>query len=192
MWLHRHRNACVTVVNTCVRSEARLVVALSLLILGATMTGCAVSPPSGPGSSGVSTPANQAPEATATLTPTPTLNPLILAPAATPSSVGICTQQMTFGGDGNASPILCSDGAVNTLAWTYFDQMYPDFFPIGAYATESQVQQAVSQLSPPIPAEESAYCLAKAYYNWQFAVPMDPANQTGVSASCAQDIPNFP
>ncbi len=165
---------------------------VGLLALGLVIAGCASASPLASGRSGTPTVSSQTPEATATATPTTTPNPLILAPATTPSSVGICTLQMSFGADGNSSPILCSDGAVNTLAWTYFDQMYPDLFAIGAYATESQVQQAVGQLSPPIPDEESAYCLAKAYYNWQFAVPMDPANQTGVSASCAQDIPNFP
>ncbi len=101
---------------------------------------------------------------------------------------------MQFGADGNASPLLCSDGAVNTLAWTYFDQMYPGLFPIGAYATLSQVQQALTEMESngTIPTEESAYCLAKAYYNWQFGISLDPVNQTGISASCAQDIPNFP
>jgi hypothetical protein len=102
---------------------------------------------------------------------------------------------MSFGADGNSSPILCSDGAVNTLAWTYFEQTYPGIFAIGAYATESQVSQAVSQMEAgggTIPTEESAYCLAKAYFGWQFGVSLDPANQVGLSSSCAQDIPNFP
>jgi len=124
-------------------------------------------------------------------TPTPTPNPLILAPATTPSSVGICTQQMSFGVDGNANPILCSDGAVNTIAWSYFDQMYPDILALGAYATEAQVQQAVGQMAPPIPDEEGAYCLAKAYYGWQFATPIDPVYPIS-GGTCAQDIPNFP
>ncbi len=101
---------------------------------------------------------------------------------------------MSFGADGNASPILCSDGAVNTLAWSYFNQSYPGIFAIGAYATENQVAQAVTQMETngTIPTEESAYCMAKAYYGWQFGISLDPANQTGVSASCAQDISNFP
>ncbi|HUY09184.1 MAG TPA: hypothetical protein VMW80_07000 [Candidatus Dormibacteraeota bacterium] len=101
---------------------------------------------------------------------------------------------MSFGADGNANPILCSDGAVNTLAWTYFDQAYPDIFAIGAYATASQVQQAVTAMEAngTIPTEESAYCLAKAYFGWQFGISLDPANQTGVSSSCAQDIQYFP
>ncbi len=72
--------------------------------------------------------------------------------------------------------------------------MYPSVFAIGAYATAAQVQQTVTQMETngTIPTEESAYCLAKAYYGWQFGISLDPANQTGVSSSCAQDIPNFP
>lgn len=129
-----------------------------------------------------------------TPTATPTPNPLILAPATTPSAVGVCTQQMQFGADGNASPILCSDGAVNSLAWTYFDQQYPGIFAVGAYATLSQVQQAVMAMESDgtIPTEESAYCLAKAYFGWEFGVSLDPVNQTGLTSTCAQDIPYFP
>ncbi len=162
-------------------------VAVAILVL-TLLAGCGSAPatPLSPSPSSP-TPAQQT-------TSTPTPNPLILAPATTPSSVGVCTQQMSFGADGNASPILCSDGAVNSLAWTYFVQSYPGIFAIGAYATENQVAQAVSQMETngTIPTEESAYCLAKAYYGWQFAISLDPANQTGVTASCSQDIPNFP
>jgi hypothetical protein len=101
---------------------------------------------------------------------------------------------MQFGADGNASPILCSDGAVNSLAWTYFDQQYPGIFAVGAYATLSQVQQAVMAMESDgtIPTEESAYCLAKAYFGWEFGVSLDPVNQTGLTSTCAQDIPYFP
>jgi hypothetical protein len=162
-----------------------LAVAIPLLTV---LAGCSSAPatPLSPSPSGP-TPAQQT-------TSTPTPNPLILVPATTPSAVGVCTQQMSFGADGNAGPILCSDGAVNSLAWTYFDQSYPGIFAIGAYATESQVAQAVSEMETngTIPTEESAYCLAKAYYGWQFGISLDPANQTGASASCSQDIPNFP
>jgi len=156
----------------------------------AVIVGCASTPAAG----GATTPPSQAPAQQSTPTPTP--NPLILAPATTPSSVGVCTQQMSFGADGNANPIICSDGAVNTLAWTYFNQMYPGIFSIGAYATLNQIQQAVTQLegSGPIPDQESAYCLAKAYYGWQFGISLDPANQIGLpgGSSCAQDIQYFP
>ncbi len=157
------------------------------LSMSAIISGCAGSAP-GSAANGQSSAPAQAPTATAT----PTSNPLILAPATTPSSVGVCTQQLSFGADGTVGPILCSDGAVNTLAWTYYDQMYPGIFAIGAYATQGQVAQAVTQMTGSIPTSEDAYCLAKAYYGWQFADSLDPANQTGVPSSCAQDYPNFP
>jgi hypothetical protein len=99
---------------------------------------------------------------------------------------------MSFGVDGNANPIVCTDGAVNTVAWQYFDQMYPDIFALGEYATEGQVSQAVSQMVPPIPDEESAYCLAAAYFGWTFAVNLDPASQVLLSDSCSSDIPDWP
>lgn len=158
--------------------------------LGILVVGCGSSPTAAP----QTTTPTQVPTQQGTPTPTSTPNPLILAPATTPSSVGVCTQQMSFGADGNANPILCSDGAVNTLAWTYFNQQYPGIFAIGAYATASQVQQAVTAMESngTIPTEESAYCLAKAYFGWQFGISLDPANQTGVSSSCAQDIQYFP
>ena len=162
------------------------------MVLGGVLllaAGCGVSPATGGPGSSTPTP----PPATSNA-PTPVSNPLILAPATTPSSVGVCTEQMAFGADGTAGPLLCSDGAVNTLAWTYFDQMYPDIFALGAYATEGQVAQAASQLVPngTLPTAEDAYCLAKAYYGWQFGVSLDPANELGTGASCAGDIPNFP
>ncbi len=167
------------------RSLVALLVSFGLLVVGCGST---------PAASGPTPPPTQAATQQSTPTPTPTPNPLILAPATTPSAVGVCTQQMQFGADGTAGPILCSDGAVNTLAWTYFDQMYPDIFALGAYATEGQVAQAASQLVPngTLPTAEDAYCLAKAYYGWQFGVSLDPANELGTGASCAGDIPNFP
>lgn len=164
---------------------ATLLGALGILVVGCGSTPTAATQTTTP---------TQVPTQQGTPTPTPTPNPLILAPATTPSSVGVCTQQMSFGADGNANPILCSDGAVNTLAWTYFNQQYPGTFAIGAYATATQVQQAVMAMesNETIPTEESAYCLAKAYFGWQFGISLDPATQTGVSSSCAQDIQYFP
>lgn len=171
--------------------HGRYATGVILLASIALVAGCGGT--TAPGQAPAQTPASSS-AAVSTPTATPFPNPLILAPATTPSTVGVCTQQMTFGADGNASPILCSDGAVNTLAWTYFDQSYPGIFAIGAYATENQVAQAVTQMETngTIPTEESAYCLAKAYYGWQFGISLDPANQTGTRASCSQDIPNFP
>lgn len=116
----------------------------------------------------------------------------ILPPATTPSAVGICTEQMQFGADGNASPILCANGAVNSVAWRYFQSMSPNVFALGEYATQSQVASAVSKMELPIPDAESAYCLAKAYYGWQFGISLDPANRILPQNNCASDIPHFP
>lgn len=119
-------------------------------------------------------------------------NTNVLSPATTPSAVGVCLEQMQFGADGSASPLLCSNGAVNSAAWNYFQSMYPNLFALGEYATQSQVADAVSGMTSPIPDEEDAYCLAKAYYGWQFGISLDPANQVNPENNCASDIPNFP
>ena len=106
--------------------------------LGLLVVGCSSIPaPANPTS-----PPSQAP----TQQSTPTPNSLILAPATTPSAVGVCTQQMQFGADGTAGPLLCSDGAVNSLAWQYYSPLFPGFFATGAYATQGQVQEAVTKM----------------------------------------------
>ncbi|MHB1894249.1 MAG: hypothetical protein ACYCTZ_12280 [Candidatus Dormibacteria bacterium] len=106
--------------------------------------------------------------------------------------MGICSQQLSFGADGNANPIVCSNGAINVLAWTYLEQNAPALFAAGADATEGQVQTLVSQLSGPIPSNESEYCVVKAYYGWSFGISLDPANQVVQGSTCATDIPDWP
>jgi hypothetical protein len=130
-------------------------IALGVLALG--LAGCSSTPTSSASNSGGQPSAP-------TQAPTSTPNPLILAPAITPSSVGICSQQMSFGADGNASPIVCSNGAINVVAWTYFEVNAPALFAAGADASEGQVAGFVQQLQGPIPSNESGYCLAAAYY----------------------------
>lgn len=170
---------------------------ISLLIvllagLGVLAAGCSSIPTTSTPSSA----SNQAPSQQSTPTPTPTPNPLILPPATTPSSVGICQQQLSFGADGDASPLFCQNGAVNVLAWRYFQSAYPAIFALGAYATPNQIQQVTSKMSPPFPDADSAYCLAKAYYGWSYAESLNPADtqqggQYGALNSCSNMSP-FP
>lgn len=154
----------------------------------ALLAGCGATAPGSGGNSGGS--GNQA--STPTQAPTTTPNPLILAPATTPSTVGICSQQMSFGADGNASPIVCSNGAINVVAWNYLEPNAPALFAAGADASEGQVQNLVSQLTGPIPSNESEYCLVQAYYGWSFAINLDPASQALPGATCASDIADWP
>lgn len=158
-------------------------VALGVLALG--LAGCASTPTNSASNSGGQPSAP-------TQTPTSTPNPLILAPATTPSSVGICSQQMSYGADGNASPIVCSNGAINVVAWNSLEPNAPALFAAGADASEGQVQNLVSRLNGPIPSNESEYCLVQAYYGWSFGINLDPASQVVASASCSSDIPDWP
>ena len=166
-----------------------LLTGLALLIAGCASTPAPARPTAPPSQ----TPAQQAaPPPTATPTP----NPLILPPATTPSSVGICQQQLSFGADGDASPLFCQDGAVNVLAWRYFQSAYPAIFALGAYATPSQIQQVTSKMAPPFPDADAAYCLAKAYYGWSYAESLNPAatqqgGQYGALFDCSNMSP-FP
>lgn len=130
------------------------------------------------------------PAPTSTTSPTP--NSLILAPATVPSAVGICSQQMSFGADGNASPIICSNGAVNVLAWNYLWLNAPALFAAGPDATQVQVAALVAQLQGPTPSNESEFCLAAAYYDWQFAIDLDPASEGLPGNGCNVDFPHWP
>ncbi|MFZ0994714.1 MAG: hypothetical protein WAO09_01860 [Candidatus Dormiibacterota bacterium] len=103
-------------------------------------------------------------------------HPSALAPASVPPVVGECSQQLGFGGDGNASPLICKNGDVNVLAWNYFATIDSALMGMGRRATEQEVQtQLCSDLQhSTIPIEQSAYTLAKTYYGWRFAG--DPIN----------------
>lgn len=139
------------------------------------------------GTTGTVTPSS-APTLAPTQAPTSTPNPLILAPATTPSAVGICEQQLSFGS--SAGPILCSNGAVNILAWQYFVKSYAAIFELGAYATPGQIEQVTSHMSDPMSQAEDAYCLAKAYYGWTYTSNLGPQAYIGVT--CASYLSPYP
>ncbi|MGA8206534.1 MAG: hypothetical protein WB801_04685 [Candidatus Dormiibacterota bacterium] len=109
--------------------------------------------------------------------------PSMLAPASVLPVVGECSEQLGFGGDGNAEPVLCSNGDVNVLAWNYFATIDSALLGLGRRATEEEVQsQLCSDLQhSTIPIEQSAYTLAKTYYGWRFAG--DPIS-TLVNGAC--------
>ncbi len=172
------------------RSPLRAAITSVLMLM--VLAGCSPTPAAG----GATPPPNQAPSQQST--PTPTSNPLILPPASTPSSVGICQQQLSFGADGDASPILCQNGAVNVLAWRYYQPVYPAIFALGAYATPNQIQQVSSQMSVPLTEADDAYCLAKAYFGWTYPENLNPyaAQQAGTilasTGACATWNTPFP
>lgn len=97
--------------------------------------------------------------------------PAVLVPASVPPVVGECSQELGFGGDGNASPVICRNGDVNVLAWSYFATVDSVLLGMGRRATEQEVQtQLCSDLEhSTVPVEQSAYKLAETYYGWRFA-----------------------
>ncbi|MGC1185695.1 MAG: hypothetical protein WBA31_11195 [Candidatus Dormiibacterota bacterium] len=93
-----------------------------------------------------------------------------LPPARKPPAVGECSVQLEFDGDGNASPLVCHNGAINILAWNYFATIDSPLLGLGRAATEQRVErQLCADLNhSTVPIERSAYTLARAYYGWKF------------------------
>jgi hypothetical protein len=96
----------------------------------------------------------------------------VLAPATVASRVGVCSQQLQFGADGNVGPVLCADGRVNGLAWLSLASSAPRVLGAGPLASPDSVSAAMcaDQQNSTLPITQSAYEIAKAYYGWQFGV----------------------
>jgi hypothetical protein len=109
----------------------------------------------------------------------------VLAPATVPPVTDECTIQLTHDADGNVTPLLCSGGGVNTLAWEHYDKGYvctssttctqktwSKLMQLGADASAAQVYQAMCSDYKDIfdtkPLTISAEELASAYYGWHF------------------------
>ena len=94
----------------------------------------------------------------------------VLRPATVPPAVGLCTQQLSYAADGNASPLFCPSGEINRLAWKYFADLNLLVMALGPNAKSSDVEAAVaSDLNGSTgPIECSAYQLAAVYYGWTF------------------------
>jgi hypothetical protein len=164
-----------------------------LAACGATGAGTATPTAATQASTATPTAHVATPTAAPSPSPSPTIAPVVLNPATTPSVVGTCTEQLSFGADGNAGPIVCTNGAVNVLAWNYFITSSAGLFAAGSNATPGQIQQLESSAQGWTgPIGQSVYCLAAAYYGWSFGLNLDPMAQGGGTASCAANIPNWP
>lgn len=111
-----------------------------------------------------------------------------LAPASIPPVVDECSVPLSIGANGNAGPLLCEGGKLNTRAWEYFAKNSPLVMALGPNVIPDQVLRAMCsdlQAEPPqgstIPIELSAYQLAATYYGWDFGV--DP-RQEFVEGNC--------
>jgi hypothetical protein len=114
----------------------------------------------------------------------------ILPPATVPPVSDECTEQVTYDADGNASPLTCPGGGVNTVAWQWYASAHTstlqtsELLKLGLYATPSQVYQAIcydyTNVFKTKPMTESAGEIAQSYYGWRFGVnPLQEFEQLG-------------
>jgi hypothetical protein len=108
----------------------------------------------------------------------------VLSPATVPPVVGLCSAQLSYAADGNASPLFCSNGEINKSAWNYFAKVNLRVMTLGPNASPGDVSAAVSadmNGSSTGPIECSAYELAAVYYGWSFGV--DPTSDA-ITGGC--------
>lgn len=113
----------------------------------------------------------------------------VLSPATVPPVVGLCSAQLSYGADGNAAPLFCSNGEINRLAWSYFAKVNLRVTTLGPNASPSDVESAVStdmNGSSTGPIECSAYQLAAVYYGWSFGI--DPTSGA-ITGGCPIERP---
>jgi hypothetical protein len=113
----------------------------------------------------------------------------ILKPATVPSKTAECQQTLTYASNGNPSPLQCTNGDLNVLAWNALSALEPTVMKLGYNASQSQVESAICvdanvadlDSTPAIsePLEASAYALASLYYGWSFNL-----NPQSVIAGC--------
>jgi hypothetical protein len=99
---------------------------------------------------------------------------IILSPADVPPRVGLCSQQLEIGADGNAGPISCSNGKLNELAWQYLAKNNLNVMALGYDVLPDQVLRAmcsdVQSGGSTNVLEVSAYNISVLYYGWKFGV----------------------
>ncbi|HEV2362470.1 MAG TPA: hypothetical protein VGS21_12275 [Acidimicrobiales bacterium] len=88
--------------------------------------------------------------------------------------VKFCSYPVVHDMDGNAWPIFCQDGRLNTDAWDYFAAMRPHVFALGSGASRALVLAAACydwrtlHLTNPI--EDNVMQLASARYGWPYTL----------------------
>ena len=114
----------------------------------------------------VAAPAETAPSSNAPANPY-----VALSPATVPSKAPECSQQITYSASGVVSPLTCTNGDLNVLAWNSLATLEPSVMSLGYGASSSQVQAALcsdvhANISNPI--EEVSYQISALYYGWNF------------------------
>jgi hypothetical protein len=94
-----------------------------------------------------------------------------LAPAPSHPLGNACTHRLFHDADGNVTPLLCSRGQFNVLAWRWYARISPApvlALPRGANLTD--VERALCRTqSSTLPMRISEYSLASAYNRWHFS-----------------------
>ena len=156
--------------------SGRLFVVLALVAGGCSSTPTASATPT-PSSSPVVASSSPAPSSVNGETPVPQQ---VLAPAPDLPVANLCSAQLTTTADGNATPLLCSTGAVNVQAWRFYASVSASVLGIGLNPTQGQVENAmcddIAHNHASRPEEANGYKLAATYYGWSFN--LDPATVT--------------
>lgn len=96
----------------------------------------------------------------------------VLAPAKVQPAVDLCSLQLQVFQDGNAGPLLCSNG-LNVLAWNYFVLLGSYVMSLGPQASLQAVRDSlcadIVNHHATNAEEASAYQLSAAYYGWNLA-----------------------
>jgi hypothetical protein len=96
----------------------------------------------------------------------------VLPPATDPPLGQLCSRPVTTTQDGNVTPLLCSSGAVNVQAWTFYSSISASILGLGLNPSPAQPQAAMcddlAHNGATRVQEVSGYRLAAAYYGWTF------------------------
>lgn len=113
----------------------------------------------------------------------------VLKPATLKPKIAECSQPLTYASDGNPSPVQCSNGALNVLAWNALSAIEPSVMRLGYSPTVAQVEadmcadanaaNADSSAAISAPLEATAYQLSALYYGWNLNI-----NPSAVLAAC--------
>ncbi len=99
-----------------------------------------------------------------------------LAPASEPPVETVCSETVDVAPNGDISPLFCSDGGINVLAWQAYAKRNPSVMSLGRGATSSDVLAAmcddlVSSVHASVNDEINSEALAARYNGWSFTSP---------------------
>jgi hypothetical protein len=94
-----------------------------------------------------------------------------LSPAPSPPLGKACSHSLFHDADGNVTPLLCSQGRFNVLAWSWYARISPaPVLSLARDATLTEVERALCRVqSSTSPMRISEYSLASAYNRWHFS-----------------------